>query len=348
MKSKNSISSFTFIGFIIFFITILVSSTLSIFVYYLSGLKSNGNTYIVILSVIGIILFCAIVFTLCDMFRRKIMIEKPVKKILDATKEIASGNFNTKLVHEHDFSSYDQYDLIFDNINTMTEELSKNEVLKNDFISNVSHEIKTPLAIIQNYANALKNQKLTENKKQEYLNTIVIQTKKMSTLISNILKLNKLENQSLTIDKKPFDLAECIRLSIISFESLIEQKNLNLDCDIEESTIQSSQELIEIIINNLISNAIKFTPNNGNIFISLKNRENQIQIKIQDTGSGISKEIGEHIFEKFYQGDKTRSSEGNGLGLSLVKKVIDIIGGKINVESKVNIGSTFTITLNKE
>jgi len=347
-KNKNSLSGFTVAGFFIFFCTILVTSTASIFIYYIANKVSNGNTTIVFFSVIGIIIFGAFICTLCDMFRRKIMIEKPVQKILDATEAIASGDFTVKIGHDHDYNKYDQYDLIFDNINTMTAELSKNELLKNDFISNVSHEIKTPLAVIQNFAKALQNKDLDNNKKQEYLNGLLIQTKKLSELISNILKLNKLENQQTLPEFENFDLSELVRICTLNFESLIEKKNLELECDIDEIIINSSESLIELVINNLISNAIKFTPNNGKIIVSLKDSPTHAIIKIKDSGCGISKEVGSRIFEKFYQGDTTRSSEGNGLGLSLVKKVIDIIGGEISVESKVNIGSTFIIKLKKD
>jgi len=290
----------------------------------------------------------AFVCTLCDKLRRKVMIEQPVKKILDATEAIASGDFTVKITHVHDYHRFDQYDLIFDNINTMTAELSKNELLKNDFISNVSHEIKTPLSVIQNYAKSLQNENLPNEKKQEYLNALVIQTKKLSDLISNILKLNKLENQHVLPEIEYFDLSELVRMCAISFENLIDQKEIDLSCDIDEINIKSSPSLIELAINNLISNAIKFTPLKGKISITLKNLDKYAKIQIQDNGCGISKDVGEHIFEKFYQGDKTRSSEGNGLGLSLVKRVIDTLGGQIIVESKVNIGSTFTILLNKE
>ena len=149
-KNRNATSGFTFAGFIIFFLTITITSTAAIFVYHFASTKSNGNTIVIVFSVLGILFVGATACTLCDMLRRKIMVEKPVKKILDATEAIASGDFTVKLEHEHEYNKYDQYDLIFDNINTMTAELSKNEILKNDFISNVSHEIKTPLSVIQN------------------------------------------------------------------------------------------------------------------------------------------------------------------------------------------------------
>lgn len=344
-KNKRNLSTFSITGFILFFLTITVTSTFSILVYYFANKGTNGNVCAVVFSVLGVIIFGAIFCCLMDIIRRRAMIDKPVKMILEATDKIASGDFNVNLIPLHDYSKFDQYDLIFENLNKMAGELSKNEVLKNDFISNVSHEIKTPLAVIQNYAKALNNQNLSEDKKSQYIDGLITQTHRLSTLVSNILKLNKLENQEIFAEKEKFDLAELIRETTLQFENVLERKKLELNCDIEEMEIENSPSLIEIVLNNLISNAIKFTEEGGKISISLKNLDEHAIIKVQDTGCGISNETGKHIFDKFYQGDTSHSGEGNGLGLALVKKVIDIIGGEISVESKLNKGSTFTIKL---
>ena len=347
MKKNKSYSGFSFIGFLLFFVTLGIISTVSIIVYHFSIQGTNHNTFVVVISVFLSIFIGAIICTVVDIFRRKYMVEKPVKKILEATEKIASGDFNVKLNHDNEFTKFDKYDLIYDNINIMACELSKNEVLKNDFISNVSHEIKTPLSVIQNYAKTLQNSNLNEEKKQECLNGLIVNTKKLSDLITNILKLNKLENQQFVSEVEKFDLAELLRTCTLSYENLIEKKNLELDCDIDEVSIKSSKSLLEIVFNNLISNAIKFT-DKGKITISLKEKNEEANIKVKDTGCGISKEVGEHIFDKFYQGDTSHSKEGNGLGLSLVKKVIDLIGGEISVKSKVGVGTTFTIKLKKD
>ena len=166
-------------------------------------------------------------------------------------------------------------------------------------------------------------------------------------MITNILKLNKLENQQIIPEIEEFNLAELVRTCALDFENLIEKKQLSLNCDIDEINITSSSSLLEIVINNLISNAIKFTEPSGKISISIKENHNFVVIKVSDTGCGISNETGKHIFDKFYQGDTSRASEGNGLGLALVKKVIDILGGEILVESTFGKGSTFAIKLKK-
>lgn len=345
MKKNSEYSNFSIIGFLLFLITLCVTSTTSILVYYFVS-KVVENNLIIGFAVFFSIFVGAVACAVIDILRRRQMVDKPVKKILDATEKIAGGDFSVKLNHSHEFSKYDQYDLIYENINIMTAELSKNEILKNDFISNVSHEIKTPLSVIQNYAKSLQNEKISENLRQEYLNGLVVQTKKLSDLISNILKLNKLENQQIVPETELIDLSELLRICALGYENLIEKKNLELSCDIEEVKIISSSTLLEIVFNNLISNAIKFTEK-GKISLSLKEEDDYVIIKVKDTGCGISKEVGEHIFDKFYQGDTSHYSEGNGLGLSLVKKVIDLIGGEISVKSKVGIGTTFTIRLKK-
>ena len=273
------------------------------------------------------------------------MVDRPTKKILDATAKIAEGDFSTRLVIKHEYGKYNEYDLIMENLNKMAIELQKNEVLKTDFISNVSHEIKTPLAIIQNYATLLQDDTLDREMRKNYAKTLISASKRITDLITNILKLNKLENQEIQEKHEIFSLTEALGDSVIEFEPLMEKKNLALNCDFEEITIFSSKSLLEIVWNNLISNAIKFTPEGGRIDITLKRKNRNVEIKVTDTGCVMTSETGAKIFEKFYQGDTSHSTQGNGLGLALVKKVIDILGGEIAVQSEVNKGSTFTILL---
>lgn len=273
------------------------------------------------------------------------MVDKPTKEILEATSEIARGNFNVRLEVKHSHKKYDEYDKIKENINKMAEELSKNEVLKTDFISNVSHEIKTPLSIIQNYSHILQSGNINNEERNNYLKEMEIATKRLSNLISNILKLNKLENQKLDVELNKFNLGEELRISILQFEELIEKKNIELECDIDDIHVESSKELLQLVWNNLISNAIKFSNNNGKIIVRVNKSYNFACVEIEDNGCGMSEEVGKHIFDKFYQGDTSHSKEGNGLGLALVKKVIDILGGEISVESEINKGSKFIIKL---
>lgn len=346
MKYKK-LSKFSILGFLLLFLTISVAVTISVIVYAVLINKIGKNYLIICIIMFFVILVLASVCSLIDMIRRYKMVENPTEQILDATQKITQGNFKIKLIPNHSYSKFDQYDIIMDNINTMAQELQKNEVLKSDFISNVSHEIKTPLSILQSYATALLNKKLDEKTKEKYINTLVSTSKKLSDLISNILKLNKLENQQI-LDMEEINFGELLREKILELEELIEKKDLIILCDISDVKVISCLSFLEIIINNLLSNAIKFTERNGTISISLKHDGEFVVLKISDSGVGIDEDTGKHIFDKFYQGDTSHNAEGNGLGLALVKKVIDNIGGKIAVESEVNKGSTFTVTLQKK
>lgn len=347
MKNKNQLN-FSLLGFALFFLTIAGTSSCAVIVFQSVNKASNGNLTAIMFAVLGNILFGTILCVVIDMFRRKIMVDKPTKKILDATNEIAKGNFNVKLNIKHDHKKFDEYDKIMENINKMVEELGKNEILKTDFISNVSHEIKTPLSIIQNYSMILQNDNLEKSQKDKFLKEMIIATKRLSDLITNILKLNKLENQKLDFDISDFNLGEELRLCVLNFENLFEKKNIEIDCEIDDVKITSSRELLEIVWNNLISNAIKFTPENGKVKISVFEKNNLAVVEIEDNGQGMTSDVGKHIFDKFFQGDTSHATEGNGLGLALVKKVIDILGGEIFVESELGNGSTFTIKLKKE
>ncbi|MBQ7348408.1 MAG: sensor histidine kinase, partial [Clostridia bacterium] len=221
----------------------------------------------------------------------------------------------------------------------------KSEILKTDFISNVSQELKTPLAIIQNYVMLIQQKDLDEETKDKYVKTVLQATKRLSDLVSNILKLNKLENQQLSTESETVRLDEMLANAVINYEELIEEKNLNIECDLDELEIFSCPSYLEIVWNNLISNAIKFTEKGGKISVSVKKHGEKAVVTVSDTGCGISPETGAHIFDKFYQGDTSHSQEGNGLGLALVKKVIDVLGGEISVKSELNKGSTFIISL---
>ena len=274
------------------------------------------------------------------------MVKNPLYDILYATKQMSKGNFKIYLKTNHSYLDYDEFDLIKEDLNKMAQELSKNEVLKNDFIANVSHELKTPISVIKNYAKLLNNNNLQKEDKTKYLENLQNACDKLNNLITNILKLNKLENQQLNPTLKKLNISELLENQIISFESILEKKEITLNCDIQENLfINSEESYLEIIFNNLISNAIKFSNQKGVIDISLTSINNNFIIKIKDYGCGMDSETGKHIFDKFYQGDTSHASEGNGLGLALVKKVIDIIGGSISVESKLNEGTTFIVTV---
>ncbi len=339
---RRKLSSRSVTGAVLFFFTISFVVTVAITVYGAVG--DWDNKVNIALVVFGVIIVLATGATVAYRIYRHLHIIKPVREILDATDEIASGNFSVQLELSHSPFRFNEFDYIKENVNKIAAELSHTEVLHSDFVSNVSHEIKTPLAIIQNYASALEDPSLDAAKREEYARVLVGASKRLNELVSNILKLNKLENQEFSFEPEDVPLHELIAEAAISFEEIIEEKGLTLDCDLDEITVRSSSSHLEIMMNNLLSNAVKFTEKGG-ITLSLKRENGKAVIRVQDTGCGISPEIGGRIFDKFYQGDTSHATEGNGLGLALVKKIIDLLGGEIEVNSAPGKGSVFTVRL---
>jgi signal transduction histidine kinase len=266
-------------------------------------------------------------------------------KLGEAAHKIAKGDFSTRIAPYHKDGKKDFIEAIYDDFNTMAKELQSLETLKKDFIADVSHELKTPLAVIQNYATALQSRNLTDDKRDDYTKTILEASQRLSTLISNILKLNKLENQEILPEAATFNLSEQIRRCSVVFEELWERKNIHFEAELEEVSVCYNENMLEIVWNNLLSNAIKFTNPGGSIIIKLKVKDGYAHVSISDTGCGMDEDTQKRIFDKFFQGDTSRSQEGNGLGLALVKRAVDLLGGTISVESQPEQGAIFTVCL---
>lgn len=334
----------TVLGLLIFFLTVAFSVSVSMLIFSYVNYKSQGDLTTIAIVMLLVIIFLTVLFSVIDAFRRKFTVSRPVEEILTATEKIASGDFSVRLVPLHKYNKFDDFDLIKENINILCEELGKSEMLKSDFISNVSHELKTPISVIQNYSKMLTLSSVSEEDKKNYVKVIVSASKNLSSLVGNILKLNKLEN-SVINEKQEVRLDELIAETLFSFEDKIENKNLQIITDIEEIQCQINAGYFETIVSNLISNAIKFTPENGTIKIKLNQEEKNVRFAVEDSGIGISAEDGKYIFDKFYQADKSHSGEGNGLGLALVKKVVANLGGEISAESTLGKGSVFTVVI---
>ena len=289
------------------------------------------------------VLLLTLLFGTIDHIRRKIMVDRPVQIITQATEQIMQGDFSVRVrpMHGAGMEGFNQIGMA---INAMAQELSGTETLRTDFIANVSHELKTPLAVMGNYAAMLQRPGITEDEKNEYAKAISEAARKLAQLITNILKLNKLENQQIFPQPKEFDLSEQLCECLLVFEDAWEAKNLEIETDIQDDVrIKSDPELLSLVWNNLISNAVKFTPDGGRIGLSLKTQGSNVVVQVSDTGCGMKPEVGQHIFEKFYQGDTSHATQGNGLGLALVKRVVDILNGEIGVQSVYGQGSTFTV-----
>jgi signal transduction histidine kinase len=268
---------------------------------------------------------------------------RPIRTLSKATEEVAKGNFSVEIDIPKDY----EFALLTKNFNKMVHELSSIETLRNDFVSNVSHEIKTPLASIEGFARLVQDRNFNDDERSEFADIIISESSRLSKLTSNILKLSKLENQDIITEKVKFALDEQIRCSILIMEPEWSEKSIELDIDLDKVSITENEDLLQQVWLNIIGNAIKFTEVGGTIGIKLMNLQDKVIVKVSDTGIGINEETQRHIFEKFYQGDKSHLCEGNGLGLSLVKRIIQLCDGKIDVKSRINYGTTFTIELPK-
>lgn len=288
----------------------------------------------------------AFLLTLLIRSRMRAAYDTPLQKISAATKEVAHGDFTVRIDPLHDGEREDYLDTMIHDLNAMIAELGSIETLKTDFVSNVSHEIKTPLAVIQNYSSLLNAEHLSEEDRREYAGIISGASMRLSSLVTNILRLNRLENQQIRLKEETFDLGGQLADCLLSFETVWEEKGIEIEPDIEDDVqVRSDRELLSIVWNNLLSNAFKFTEPGGTVSICLKTEGDEAIVMIRDSGCGMPPETAGHIFDKFYQGDTSHSAQGNGLGLALVKRIIDITGGEIQVESTPGEGSAFIVRI---
>ena len=302
----------------------------------------------IIQSIVPILYWGMIAVGLTLFTRREIRrtYEEPMHMLAEAAGKVADGDFSVYVPTIHTPDKLDYLDIMIMDFNKMVEELGSIETLKTDFVSNVSHEMKTPISIIKNYAEMLRMENLPEVQRKEYAKSIENAAARLSDLIGNILKLNKLENQSITPDIEVYDVCRQLCECILQFEEAWDEKEIELETEIEDAAmIRADASLMELVWNNLLSNAIKFTDQGGQVAVRQTLDENHIRISVSDTGCGMSRESMERIFDKFYQGDTSHAKEGNGLGLALVQRVLELMDGDIQVVSEEGKGSTFTVVL---
>ena len=297
----------------------------------------------------GNVLLIAFISATIDYTRRKQMVDHPTQQIMAALDKVMQGDFSVRIPPVKEFAGETGFNEIIKAINKMTAELEGTETLRTDFIANVSHELKTPLAVMGNYATMLQRPGITEEEKNTYAKAISEAARKLAQLITNILKLNKLENQQIFPQPQEFDLGEQLCACLLGFEDAWEAKNLDIETEFEDDVrIKSDPELLSLVWNNLISNAVKFNNEGGTLRVELKAEGDRVAVTVSDTGCGMKPEVGQHIFEKFYQGDTSHATQGNGLGLALVKRVVDILNGEISVQSVYGQGSTFVVKIRRE
>ncbi len=337
-----------------FFVTVafMITCCMSLFITVLANhldivFTSENLEAAAKLTFINVIVL-SFIFTSIDGFRRKYAVSIPAKRIAEATEKIVQGDFSVRVEHVNPLVNEEAFNEIIDSFNKMTEELAGVETLRTDFVANVSHEMKTPLAVIKNYGTLLQSQNLSEKDRLEYAKGVSDGARRLSDMMTNILKLNRLENQQIYPQIKEYNLGEQLCECLLQFEDIWEKSEIEIDTEIEEDVIvNADEELLSLVWNNLLSNAFKFTEPGGQVSLSLTSTEQYAVVQVKDTGCGMTPEVGKHIFDKFYQGDTSHSVQGNGLGLALVKRVIDIVQGEIGVESVKGKGTTFTVKIKK-
>lgn len=288
----------------------------------------------------------AVGLTLFTRMKIKSTYEEPLHKLAEATEQVANGDFSVYVPTTHTSDRLDYLDVMILDFNKMVEELGSVETLKTDFVSNVSHEMKTPIAIIKNYAELLQTGKGTEEERLEYARNIEEAAERLSGLITNIIRLNKLEHQRIDPEIETYDLCAQLEECILNYEDMWDEKDLELEVDIEEKTVvDADKNLMELVWNNLLSNAVKFTEPGGKVMVRQTFSDGYAVVEVTDTGCGMSRESIRHIFDKFYQGDTSHSKEGNGLGLALVSRILMLMDGEISVASEEGRGSTFTVRI---
>ena len=293
-------------------------------------------------------LIVAVGLTLFTRYKIKKTYEEPVQKLAEAASQVAHGDFSVYIPPLHTADKQDYLDVMIRDFNRMVEDLGSIETLKTDFFSNVSHEIKTPLAVIQNTAELIRNENLPAQQRQEYVETIISASKRLSSLITNILKLNKLEKQAIVPDMETYNLPEQLAECALQFEPVWEAKDIEFTAELEDAAdITADPSLMELIWNNLLSNAFKFTQPGGTVLLTQTTEETAVVVRVADNGCGMDAETLQHIFDKFYQGDSSHSTEGNGLGLALVRRVVQMMDAEIFVESAPGTSTVFTVRINR-
>ena len=340
-------------SFMIFFLTIgfAVSCCMMLFLNVIAetmGLEFTAENIASAAKITLVnVLIITTIFTWIDYIRRRMTVDRPVRIITEAAEKIMKGDLSVR-IKPMQGAATEGFNRIITAVNSMTEELSGIETLRTDFISNVSHEMKTPLAVMQNYGTLLQSQELSDEKRIEYAKGVTDASRRLADMMTNILKLNRLENQTIFPQKAVFDLGEQLCESLLQYESIWEKSDIEIETEIEDDVkVEADAELLSLVWNNLFSNAFKFTGEGGKVRVSLTTDGHYAVVSVSDTGCGMTPEVGAHIFEKFYQGDTSRATQGNGLGLALVKRVVDIMQGEIGVESAVGKGTTFTVKIEK-
>ena len=345
-RPKRYTTQLTFKLTLIVMILIVAAEALSFTATIVIGFVAGGtnDTTAILASVIASI----IIGGLLSIIAWNIILH-PLNELIKATRKVTRGDYSAHLdIGWYEKHTVKELNQLISNFNAMTKQLSSTEMFRKDFISNFSHEFKTPLVSIKGFARQLHEGDLTPEQQKEFSKIILDEAEYLSALASNTLMLTNLENSAMVSDMNTFSLDEQLRNCMLRLEPQWSQKSIEIDMELDEVDFCWNEQLLAHVWNNLFDNAVKFTPEKGSIYVSCEEKKGVVTVCIRDSGEGIAEDALPHIFEKFYQADASHSTKGNGLGLPLVKRIIKLCGGHVAVASTLGKGTEFTVTLFKD
>ncbi len=345
IKEKASRTSLTlFLSIFVFVILLSAVSLAALGLWILTrvGVLVDGElqlgSIILFVTVISVVLGAVITY-----FSSKIPL-RPFNELINKMNRLAAGDFKVRLEFGPSLSSHPAIMEIIESFNTMAKELESTELLRADFINDFSHEFKTPIASITGFAKLLSRGELTEEQRAEYIKCIEEESVRLSAMATNVLALTRVENQTILTDITSYNLAEQLRSSVLLLEEKWTRKHIELELELDELSVEASEELMRQVFINLLDNAIKFSPDGGKVSISLHALDGMLYASISNTGEAIPSEKLEKIFNKFYQADESHATQGNGIGLAIVKRIVELHRGEIHVECRGGV-TTFTVAL---
>lgn len=342
MRRRIRTFRFMMVAFFVVIIGLSVILTGTLFVFgYLARIQPIRGLPITLLILYPMLISGLLSLVITTIWSGRIL--RPMKLLTKATKRVAVGDFSVRVPEES--GAQGELAELVRSFNAMASELEGIELFRKDFINNFSHEFKTPIVSIQGFAKQLYNDDLTDEQRREYIDIIIAESDRLAGMSTNVLLLTKLENQTIVTEKKAFYLDEQIRNEILLLEKAWECKNISFSPELEEISYVGSSELLSHIWRNLLSNAIKFSPDGAEVQVNLYRKDGKIVVEVIDEGPGMDKETALRIFDKFYQGDSSHKTEGNGLGLAIAHRAAVLCGATLSVRSAPNCGCTFTVVL---
>ena len=345
IKKKSPINLLVVLSISVFFILILTMIVAAAIVFLLMGvgmLKDLSE-----LSLLKSFILLAVISTIMGTLLTTLIgnaLLNPFRVLNVAMKKLAAGDFSVRIDLSSRFASY-EFDELTTSFNLMAQQLGSVEMLRSDFVNNFSHEFKTPIVSLRGFAKILKNSELSDSERTEYLDIIINEADRLAALSRNVLSLSKIENQTIITNNVEYNLTEQIRCAILMLENKWSNKNIDLEIDLQELKYNGNEELLNMVWTNLIDNAIKFSHDHGKIMIRLSGNDDDIVFEIKDEGIGMNTETQRNMFDKFYQGDTSHSIEGNGIGMTIVNKIIELYKGEIFIDSQLDKGTMIIVTL---